>query len=66
MSIARGKFCGYFPPLEGIGIYWQYPLPNLMYTERKVPSMKIVILRTPALLAPILRRVFGIRKEKKH
>lgn len=27
--------------------------------------MKIVILRSPALLAPILRRMFGIRKEKK-
>lgn len=27
--------------------------------------MKIVVLRTPALLAPLLRRVFGIRKEKK-
>ena len=27
--------------------------------------MKIVVLRTPALLAPLLRRVFGIRKEKR-
>ena len=27
--------------------------------------MKIVVLRTPALIAPILRRLFGIRKEKK-
>ena len=27
--------------------------------------MKIVILRTPPLIAPILRRMFGIRKEKK-
>ena len=33
--------------------------------ERKVAAMKIVILRSPALLAPILRRMFGIRKEKK-
>jgi len=28
-------------------------------------SMKIVILRSPALLAPILRKMFGIRKEKR-
>lgn len=27
--------------------------------------MKIVVLRTPAVLAPILRRLFGIRKEKR-
>ena len=27
--------------------------------------MKIVVLRTPAIIAPILRRMFGIRKEKK-
>lgn len=27
--------------------------------------MKIVLLRTPAFLSPILRRVFGIKKEKK-
>ncbi len=33
--------------------------------ERKVSFMKIVILRTPALLAPILRKMFGIRKEKR-
>ena len=34
-------------------------------TERKVPPMKIVILRTPPIIAPILRRMLGIRKEKK-
>ena len=27
--------------------------------------MKIVILRTPPLIAPILRRMLGIRKEKR-
>lgn len=27
--------------------------------------MKIVIVRSPAILAPILRKVFGIKKEKK-
>lgn len=27
--------------------------------------MKIVIVRSPALLAPILRKIFGIKKEKK-
>ena len=35
------------------------------YTERKVPAMKIVVLRSPAIIAPILRRMFGIRKEKR-
>ena len=25
--------------------------------------MKIVVLRTPTLLSPLLRRLFGIRKE---
>jgi hypothetical protein len=27
--------------------------------------MKIVLLRSPGFLAPILRRIFGIKKEKK-
>ncbi len=37
-----------------------------MNSEGKEGShMKIVILRTPALLAPILRKMFGIRKEKR-
>ena len=27
--------------------------------------MKIVLLRSPGILAPILRRIFGIKKEKK-
>ena len=36
------------------------------HVDRKEGTlMKIVVLRTPALLAPILRRVFGIRKEKR-
>ena len=41
--------------------------PAIAYTykERKVPAMKIVVLRSPAIIAPILRRMFGIRKEKK-
>ena len=37
-----------------------------IYRYRKEGTpMKIVVLRTPAVLAPILRRMFGIRKEKK-
>ncbi len=44
-------------------------LPHILeartFFERKVPSMKIVILRPPAVITPILRRMFGIRKEKK-
>ena len=35
-----------------------------IYRKEGTP-MKIVVLRTPAVLAPILRRMFGIRKEKK-
>ena len=27
--------------------------------------MKIVLLRSPSILAPILRKIFGIKKEKK-
>lgn len=27
--------------------------------------MKIVLVRSPSYLAPILRRIFGIKKEKK-
>ena len=40
-------------------------VPERPRTERKVPAMKIVVLRSPAIIAPILRRMFGIRKEKK-
>ncbi len=29
-------------------------------------TMKIVVLRTPGILSPILRRLFGIPKGKKH
>ena len=68
VSIARGKFCGYFLPLGRSGIYWQYPLPTpeQTYIYRKEGAlMKIVVLRSPAILAPILRRMFGIRKEKR-
>ena len=28
-------------------------------------AMKIVVVRSPALLTPLLRRFFGIRKQKK-
>lgn len=35
------------------------------YIERKVSRMKIVVLHSPALLAPLLRKMFGIRKEKR-
>lgn len=27
--------------------------------------MKIVLVRSPAVLSPILRKIFGIKKEKK-
>lgn len=27
--------------------------------------MKVILIRSPAILAPILRRVFGIRKPRK-
>jgi len=27
--------------------------------------MKIVLLRSPRFLSPVLRRIFGIKKEKK-
>ena len=37
---------------------------HIYYGKEHVP-MKIIILRTPALVAPILRKMFGIRKEKK-
>ena len=35
-------------------------------SERQVFEMKIVLLRSPGILAPILRRVFKIPKEKRH
>lgn len=73
MSIDTADFCEYFRRLGARRIYWQYPAspPAVLalwlytYKERKVPPMKIVVLRSPAVLAPILRRMFGIRKEKK-
>ena len=34
------------------------------HTERMVCIMKIVVLRSPALLTPLLRKLFGIPKEK--
>ena len=37
---------------------------SLPYRKEGTP-MKIVILRPPAVITPILRRMFGIRKEKK-
>ena len=27
--------------------------------------MKIILVRSPAILTPILRKIFGIKKEKK-
>ena len=72
MSIDTADFCEYFRRPVWARIYWQYPRPHriappYLYThkERKVPAMKIVVLRSPAIIAPILRRMFGIRKEKK-
>jgi hypothetical protein len=42
------------------------PTPEQTYIYRKEGVlMKIVVLRSPAILAPILRRMFGIRKEKR-
>lgn len=32
---------------------------------RRLFYMKIVLLRSPGFLSPILRRIFGIKKEKK-
>ena len=32
--------------------------------ERKVCSVKIILIRTPGILSPLLRRLFGIRRQK--
>jgi hypothetical protein len=32
---------------------------------RRLFYMKIVLLRSPGFLSPILRKIFGIKKEKK-
>ncbi len=32
--------------------------------ERKVYSVKIILIRTPGILSPLLRRLFGIRRQK--
>ena len=52
-------------PGEGkVTICVQVPAYKCENTLKGVP-MKIVVLRSPAIIAPILRRMFGIRKEKK-
>lgn len=33
--------------------------------SRRLFYMKIVLLRSPGFLSPILRKIFGIKKEKK-
>lgn len=48
------------------GAYTDSDRAREAHVDRKEGTpMKIVVLRTPALLAPLLRRVFGIRKEKR-
>ncbi|MBE6684249.1 MAG: stage V sporulation protein SpoVM [Ruminococcaceae bacterium] len=37
-------------------------LVNTLYSE---VVMKIILVRSPGFLAPILRKIFGIKKEKK-
>ena len=46
---------------EGAGAYTDV---DRIY-RKEGNRMKIIILRTPALVAPILRKMFGIRKEKR-
>ena len=55
-----------FGSLFLMGAYTDSDRAREAHVDRKegIP-MKIVVLRTPAVLAPILRRMFGIRKEKK-
>ena len=65
MSIDTADFCEYFRRPVWARIYWQYPRPRKTPHRKEGTPMKIVILRTPPLIAPILRRMFGIRKEKK-
>lgn len=41
----------------------------MTHTERQVTRVKIILVRSPGLLSPLLRRIFGIQKEpsrKKH
>ena len=70
MSIDTADFANIFA-ISGVGAYTgSDPAPPILtvlltYIERKVFPMKIVILRPPAVITPLLRRMFGIRKEKK-
>ena len=62
MSITKKYFCKFFSfPQEAA---YTDNAHAYIYGKEGNP-MKIVVLRTPALIAPILRRMFGIRKEKK-
>ena len=62
LSIVGGHFCEIFPIRRGTA-YTDIARAHIYRKEGN--PMKIVVLRTPALIAPILRRMFGIRKEKK-
>ena len=62
LSIVGGQFCEIFPFRRGMA-YTDNARAHIYRKEGN--PMKIVVLRTPALIAPILRRLFGIRKEKK-
>jgi hypothetical protein len=34
--------------------------------KKEIANMKIVLVRSPSYLSPILRKIFGIKKEKKN
>ena len=37
---------------------------QMQHTEKGSADMKIVLMRSPGILAPLLRRIFGVRKGK--
>ena len=61
---AHGDLRKYIPTARG-GAYTDGDRATHIYYGKEHDPMKIIILRTPALVAPILRKMFGIRKEKK-
>ena len=48
----RGRLC----------IKWEWAVPYIFW--ERVNFMKVVLMKSPAFFAPLLRRIFGIPKKK--
>ena len=43
-------------------IKWEWAVPYIFW--ERVNCMKVVLMKSPAFFAPLLRRIFGIPKKK--